>query len=118
MDAIVKQHPELASHISEETKSRKDLESSWKKKFLHEGGVLAPDVPQNLTILPSINWATTKKREIFPGKEISEPMTIYLLGKITYYDVFTGTPQRSTKFCLMRAQGTSFGICPEGNWME
>jgi hypothetical protein len=51
---------------------------------LHEGGALAPDVPQDLAIIAGIKWGATQKRELFPGKTIDEPLTIYLLGEITY----------------------------------
>jgi hypothetical protein len=119
-DDMIRQHPELASIIAERDKEFEALSSSAEKKFLHEGAVLPPDVPQDFSILSvSVKWGAVRKHEFSPGgPSINEPMTIYLLGKITYSDVFVGTPQHSTKFSLMRTTGTSFGICPEGNWMD
>jgi hypothetical protein len=46
------------------------------------------------------------------------PQVIYILGKITYNDIFDGTPLRTTKFCLERMDGTDFSICPKGNHMD
>ena len=46
------------------------------------------------------------------------PVTIYLLGKITYSDIFPGTKRHTTKFCLMWYEG-GFAMCDGGgNWMD
>jgi hypothetical protein len=46
------------------------------------------------------------------------PITTYLLGKITYNDIFPGTKRHTTKFCLMWYEG-GFTICDSGgNWMD
>jgi hypothetical protein len=117
---LIKQHPELAASLAERDREFDTQISSSEQKFLHEGAVLPPEVPQDLNILSvSVKWGTIQKHDFSPGgPSINEPLTIYLLGKITYSDVFIGTPQHSTKFCLMRTSGNSFGICPEGNWMD
>jgi hypothetical protein len=45
-------------------------------------------------------------------------MIVYILGKITYKDIFKDTPLLRTKFCLVRQGGTQFTICPTGNSMD
>jgi hypothetical protein len=87
--------------------------------FTVGGMVLPPDVPREVTLATETSWSIHVENKLPSGKVRTEPATIYLLGEILYSDVFTGTPQRSTKFCLMRtAPASSFSICPTGNWME
>jgi hypothetical protein len=77
---------------------------------LHQGGVLAPSVATPIGIMPSIKWGTRNPQ--------GRPMTIYVLGKIVYKDIFPRTTEHTTKFCLMRTGGNTFTICPENNWMD
>ena len=46
------------------------------------------------------------------------PLTIYILGKVAYSDIFSGTKQHTTKFCSMRILGDDFTPCPTGHWMD
>jgi hypothetical protein len=110
--------PGLGDYLREEiAKAEKDLADpppDPMEKFLPTGGVLAPDIPSEVTVVQSTQWGTRVESRIPSGL----PVTIYILGKIVYRDIFTGTPERSTKFCLMRPTGNQFVICPSGNWME
>lgn len=46
------------------------------------------------------------------------PITMYILGKITYNDIFPGTKRHTTKFCLMWYEN-GFIMCDAGgNWMD
>jgi hypothetical protein len=46
-------------------------------------------------------------------------ITQYILGKITYNDIFEGTRQRTTKFCLMSLRpNIEYRPCPKGNSMD
>ena len=83
------------------------------------GGVVPPGVVPEITLMDKTAWnKTTWERQITPRDHVTEPLTIYILGKFTYSDVFPGTPRHTTKFCLMRETGISFGVCPNGNWMN
>ena len=86
-----------------------------------QGGVLSPDIPTNVVIVESTAWGTRSPVTLPQG--VSSPvwnsgdrLTIYILGKVIYTDIFKET--HSTKFCLMRTTGASFFSCPEGNWMD
>lgn len=114
---LTRKDPEMAAQIADRFKEMDALEASAMKRYLHEGGILAPEVPQALSIVQSTQWGTRITENNF-GPGLGLPATIYILGKITYNDIFPGTPQRSTKFCLMRTTGTVFAFCPEGNWMD
>lgn len=49
------------------------------------------------------------------------PRMVYIMGKMTYNDIFSGTPQRTTKFCFEYHQffpEYRFTPCPDGNWMD
>jgi hypothetical protein len=46
------------------------------------------------------------------------PQTVYILGKIKYFDVFSSVSARTTQFCLMRSNGAVFVFCPSGNLMD
>jgi|ERR1035438_993017 hypothetical protein len=45
-------------------------------------------------------------------------LDVYIFGKITYNDIFTGTPPHITKFCLKHMGGIQFTSCPAGNYMD
>jgi hypothetical protein len=46
-------------------------------------------------------------------------ITQYILVKITYNDIFTGTQQHTTKFCLMSLRpNLDYRPCPKGNSMD
>jgi hypothetical protein len=69
----------------------------------HKGEVYAPGT-ERLTVL--MNGTTGSPW----------PSVQYVLGKMTYQDVFTAT-RRTTKFCLQNS-GSGFSFCREGNWMD
>ena len=84
------------------------LQASIEKEMFPAGGVMAPGVvsEQNVGAGGSFLERTTD------GKR----MILYILGKITYFDT-VGEKQHTTKYCLMQ-RGTSFTVCPAGNWMD
>jgi len=44
---------------------------------------------------------------------------LYLVGKLTYHDIFPNTPRRSTKFCARYEPATKqFGYCPINRAMD
>lgn len=103
----IKRHPEMADRIRE-------FEQSFSKateRKIPTGGVLAPSIVNNISVAPSMKFGRARK----PGEP---PQTLYVLGRFTYTDIFTGTQRHSTKFCLMHTGGDSFNICPESNWMD
>jgi hypothetical protein len=112
----IRQHPEMAVEFGDYLKHFDEMHSS-RTNFLHQGGVLAPEVTQSINLVPLMKFDTV---QLPTSAETAMPIrfTIYILGKITYNDIFMDTPRRSTKFCLMRAGGTSLVICPENNWMD
>jgi hypothetical protein len=51
-------------------------------------------------------------------QKLPQPSSIYVLGRVTYRDVFLGTPVHTTQFCFVLTSGSKFLVCPEGNWMD
>jgi hypothetical protein len=105
-DSEIKQHPELAKIFREQDA----LIASENKNFIHEGGILAPGVFYTAGVISKTQWQRPT--------EAGQHLTLYVMGKLTYYDIFPGTKQHSTKFCLMHTGGTSFSVCPASNWMD
>jgi hypothetical protein len=76
------------------------------------GEVLPPGVTNTF---PVFLRTRLNQRPNFP----EPPLTTYVLGKITYRDVFAGTSIHNTKFCLMNlGSGYGLDICPSGNLMD
>lgn len=107
MEVFLKQHPELAGKA---ITFEREFYASRKSEFLarYQGGVLAPGVTT------SIGFGGVT----YPINRTAPTTAIYVLGKITYFDIFPGTNQHTTKFCMMRISGTSFVVCPAGNGMD
>ena len=103
----IKKHPEMADRIREFEKSY----SQATEYKIPTGGVLAPGIVNNVSVAPSMQLGRARKPE-------EPPQTLYVLGRFTYTDIFTGTKRHSTKFCLIYRGGDSFSICPESNWMD
>lgn len=103
----IKRHPEFADRIREFEQSY----SQATERKIPTGGVLAPGIVNNISVAPSMKFGRTRK----PGEA---PQTLYVIGRFTYTDIFTGTQRHSSKFCLMYTGGDSFNICPESNWMD
>lgn len=45
-------------------------------------------------------------------------MAIYIMGKISYSDIFQGTMRHTTRFCVMHVAGDRFVPCPSGDYMD
>jgi len=123
----VKQHPEAAPSLR---KREAELEKEDSKEFQTlsvGGGVVVPEIVLpfhwgGVTVPTMVNDPLqVKLNREFPNADVpihQMPAATYLLGTIKYSDVFPGTPQHKTNFCLMRKSGVTFELCPEGNWME
>jgi len=110
---LLKEHPEMAATIADFRRKVALLDAQIQGQIHDltsaEGGVLAPGVTDTFTLLSSVQEGR--------GNE-PVPRTIYVLGNFTYYDIFHGTPMRTTKYCLMNQSGTQFTFCPASNWMD
>jgi hypothetical protein len=77
---------------------------------VHSGGALAPGAPYTINVS---GWSFQMDTQNLYSNNA------YLLGKITYQDIFDKTKERTTKFCLMRTSaGPEFTFCPESNLMD
>lgn len=76
------------------------------------GNVLAPSAPGSI---PLLGLRTVWSKDRHPDARLT---VVYILGKLTYFDIFPKTPQHTTKFCLMHVSGPNFGLCPQSNWMD
>ncbi len=105
----IKRNPEMADRIRARDREHRALLSRAEHDLFPAGQVLAPGV----TITQGTGSASYGVR--------GEPFTqnvVYILGKISYNDIFSGTQKHITKFCLMREFGTQFMSCPTGNHMD
>lgn len=84
--------------------------------FVGDVGVLAPTAIHTLALTNDSFSFQIVKPGPHPGPTVPLPGTLYLLGKLTYYDIFTAK-QRTTKFCLW-SNGEPFRVCSKGNWMD
>jgi hypothetical protein len=74
---------------------------------INKGGIIAPGETATVALLPKFGFPGVRNRNL------------YILGRISYKDIFPGSPERNTKFCLMRVpSSTVFIQCPEKNWMN
>jgi hypothetical protein len=99
----IRRNPKMAAVIEKMNQEDRALERRYEHPLA--GQVIAPKV-----ILTFLNPEVTN---LNPGTPVT-----YILGKITYNDVFAGTKQHTTKFCLMRSSGTEFVSCQTGNSMD
>ena len=106
MSAAIREHPEIAAQM----KAMDRQADSIFNALFDQSGVLAPTVINTVQIRGSSDWAIRNEKDL--------PRTVYLIGKFTYHDIFKGTKEHTTKFCLMRTQGNSFAICPKSNSMD
>jgi hypothetical protein len=57
-------------------------------------------------------------------EHVLDSFVVYILGKVTYNDVFEGAKRHTTKFCFMYSKTDMptgpqfFSSCPRGNWMD
>jgi hypothetical protein len=86
-----------------------------------QSGVLPPGTPQPRVFpLPEKTYPTK-----IPGNPNGtgiqrdvQAAYLYVIGQLTYRDIFKGTTRRRTKFCFVRSSGKVFLSCPEGQWMD
>jgi hypothetical protein len=104
----IRLHPELTTQIREREKRSHEHDSP--PKF---AGVIAPD-----TLFPA-SWGgrgcPDRDNSKFPK---NWPETTVVLGKISYRDIFKGTPIHSTEFCLERVKGNALTLCSQGQSMK
>ncbi|HEV2178012.1 MAG TPA: hypothetical protein VGW33_12570 [Terriglobia bacterium] len=106
---MIKQNPTMKEEIVSGMKEFEASRAAAIKEYTYRGEVLPPGVPRKLPLLRPDSWARRNKDHL--------PMFLYVLGKITYSDLLT-RKEHTTKFCLRYTTGTSFEICPKGNWMD
>lgn len=122
IEAQIRRNPQMADRIRQFEAETASLMG----QSIHTGGVIAPGVATPISIATSMKFGMVRPNAPnAPGPAAPTipqipplPTTLYILGKFTYNDIFTGTERHSTKFCLMRRTGNSVTICPEGNWMD
>lgn len=113
LEEQVRRFPKMADEIRARDKEMRELESKWETDLFPAGQVLAPGIVITQAT-GGIDYGNLRGGPEDPFRR----MTVYILGKITYNDIFSGTPLHTTKFCLMREMGTQFTSCPTGNYMD
>ena len=94
---LSKMYPEMASRI---------LRDSKKVDVIPKGGVVAPD---SMLVLKIVAGEIQMDR--------NKPNTVYILEKLTYFDIFKA--EHTTKICLeLLPIETEFHPCMENNWMD
>lgn len=106
----IKRNPQNVDRIKALNQAKRTFESRHEANLFPAGQVLAPGVAMTTQTL-GLNYAIRDDTNM-------TRLTVYILGKITYNDIFPGTKIHTTKFCIMREVGDSFTICPTGNWMD
>jgi hypothetical protein len=106
---IMQLHPEQAEALLANEKRMREAEARSIADLFPAGQVLAPGAAP-IYETGSVNYV----RDDIDRRGL----VIYILGKITYSDIFSGTKKHTTKFCLMRRSGDNFTLCPSGNWMD
>jgi hypothetical protein len=76
--------------------------------------VLAPGASLPIGASQGNHWTIAYDSVIDSKRRFNIP---YILGKITYTDIFSGK-KHVTEFCFERNAGTNFVLCPRGNWMN
>ena len=120
---IAKSNPAFAKQLEEGRRLQEDsMRPTPRHNIIRAGGVLAPHAPPFSFEALSVATARWDYQVSFVGRDgtrVYDPEIIYVLGEITYVDVFSPERHR-TKFCLMHRprSGPDFVICPEGNWMD
>jgi hypothetical protein len=86
--------------------------NAMNQKEFGKGGTIAPGVKRSIEIVHDMALAG------YAG------YNVYVMGRLTYSDIFPNSPRRTTEFCLMYSintsgqQGKEFVFCPEGNRMD
>ena len=112
----LKAFPNLKDKLLAFDKESRDREAAEREKSARRNGVVAPEAIQIIQVAGFESPRTTKiQRGII---ELTEPMTNYILGKITYQGTHANDKTYTTKFCLMHTVGTAITFCPENNWMD
>lgn len=75
-------------------------------------GVLAPDAVRDISVIQSTGFL------MYAPDTPPAPAFVYVRGRITYRDVFAGTPEHTTWFCFRHTTGLMFDFCPNGNSMN
>ena len=106
LDEAAKQNPSMTPKISEKRQEWNTIFAALNKEE-PASGVLAPGVVTTirLDLGATLDNGTSKKNA-------------YIVGRFTYHDVFSGTPERTTKFCFQSVSGSTFEVCPESGWMD
>jgi len=52
---------------------------------------------------------------LLKGDDPQNKGTLFISGEIRYNDIFDGTPQHVTKYCVERVSGNNFTFCGENN---
>ncbi|MGD0921998.1 MAG: hypothetical protein ABSA70_09575 [Terriglobia bacterium] len=113
-------HQQMTAELIRE--NPKDAEQIRKaRRGVSPTGVLSALSPAGRAIAPTaelvFDWHALGPGSLRDSKT-GVPTTTYLLGKVTYNDIFPGTKRHTTKFCLMWHE-TGFIMCPGGgNWMD
>jgi hypothetical protein len=107
---MIQHNPQAAEAIRARDKEMKATEAQRANDLFPARQVLAPGV----TITHGVSGAKYQTGGITDIVRF----TVYILGKITYNDIFNGTPKHTTKFCLMREFGMQFVPCLTGNSMD
>jgi len=124
---ITKNHPPNGNDILRKIREGRSNDSQRVKMFtandhVRTGIALPPSgSPYKIELneADSEPASITTERQVHPGitEHHHEAFILYLLGKITYNDVFHGSKQHATKFCYMTSM-RKLVACPEGNWMD
>jgi hypothetical protein len=89
-------------------------EQSSGQTIIQKGEVLAPEAMRQVWLLPP-NFMGMND----PAKDRPQPAILYILGKFTYSDIFSGTPEHSTEVCVeWRGGNNPPQICPSSNKMN
>jgi hypothetical protein len=110
---MIRQNPQMAETLRAE-------DAEWRKETAAREAKYAIDLPAGQVLAPgvAIEVGTTSASYGVRDDVGMRRMIVYILGKITYNDIFTGTKLHTTKFCLMRRGGDHFTSCPTGNSMD
>jgi hypothetical protein len=109
----IRQNPSMADQIRTRSKEMREISAKAETELFPAGQVLAPGVAMTQRTI-GINYENLRTSATgSPDLQI-----VYILGKVTYNDIFVKTPLHTTEFCIMRRGGTQFDICPTGNLMN
>jgi hypothetical protein len=97
---------ELRARIKKQDAELAALETAATEKMVGHG-VMAPGVTQTYQLVGrEFSWPRRDKRD--------DALRNYILGKITYTDIFDAKKVHTTTICLWHDTGMQFAICPNG----